>query len=210
MGGIRNQSQASPFTPHVPPAPVNEAGAARSRGPHGPEQEIMMAHDHTKHEGAKKLYDLIKDVKVAMMTTIESDGSLHSRPMWSHTIDESGDIWFYTRKRDPKVAELAKDAQVNLAYSDPNGQTYVSVSGKAEIVTDQAKVKELWSEGLRTWFPKGQDDPEIGLIRVHPQGGEYWDSPSHTIVQLYGYVKAQLTGTQPTELNDQKKVSLAG
>jgi general stress protein 26 len=86
----------------------------------------------------------------------------------------------------------------------------VSVSGKAEIVTDQAKVKELWSEGLRTWFPKGQDDPEIGLIRVHPQGGEYWDSPSHTIVQLYGYVKAQLTGTQPTELNDQKKVSLAG
>jgi general stress protein 26 len=169
-----------------------------------------MAHDHTKHEGAKKLYDLINEVKIAMMTTAEPDGSLHSRPMYSHTVDEAGDIWFYTRARTPKVAELAKDSQVNLAYSDPHGQTYVSVAGKAEIVRDQAKVKAMWSEGLTTWFPKGPDDPDIALIRVHPSEGEYWDQPSRTVVQLYGYVKAKVTGQTPDELGEEKKVSLAG
>lgn len=167
-----------------------------------------MPHDHTHHEGAKKLYELIKDVRIAMMTSVESDGSLHSRPMYSHKADEAGDLWFFTHGRTPKVGELAKDSQVNLAYSNPDDQTYVSVSGKAEIVREQAKIKELWSEGLRTWFPKGPDDPDIALIRVHPHGGEYWDQPSRTIVQLYGYVKARVTGEPPYELGDQKKVSL--
>lgn len=170
-----------------------------------------MTHDH-KHgdENAKKLYDLIKDIRIAMMTTVEPDGSLHSRPMYNQVIDDAGDLWFFTRARDPKVAEISRDGQINLAYSDTSAQDYVSVSGKAQIVRDQAKVKELWSEGVRTWFPKGPDDPDIALIRVHPVGGEYWDSPSRTVMQLYGYAKARLTGEPPYELSDQKKVDLHG
>lgn len=167
-----------------------------------------MSHDHMHHEGAKKLYELIKDIKIAMMTSVEPDGSLHSRPMHNHKADEAGDLWFFTRARTPKVEELKRDSEVNLAYSDPSSQSYVSVSGKAEIVTDKAQVKALWSEGLRTWFPAGPDDPNIALIRVHPSGGEYWDSPSQTVLQLYGYAKARLTGKSPTELTEQKKVSL--
>jgi general stress protein 26 len=168
-----------------------------------------MSHDHTHHEGAEKLYELIKDVKVAMMTTVESDGSLHSRPMWNHLADKAGDLWFFSRAATGKIAELRKDSQVNLAFSDPSSQNYVSVSGQAEIIRDQAKIKELWSEGLRTWFPKGPDDPDIALIRVHPSDGEYWDSPSATVMQIYGYAKAALTGEPPNELADNKKVSLS-
>jgi general stress protein 26 len=167
-----------------------------------------MAHDHTHHEGAQKLYELIKEIKVAMMTTIEPDGTLHSRPMWNHKADAAGDLWFFTRERTPKVRELSKDSQVNLAYANPDSQDYVSVSGKAEIIRDQSKVKEFWTEGLRTWFPNGPDDPDIALIRIHPTGGEYWDSPSKTVMQLYGYAKARLTGESPNELSDNKKVSL--
>jgi hypothetical protein len=60
----------------------------------------------------------------------------------------------------------------------------------------------------RPWFPDGKDDPQIALIRVHPEKGEYWDSPSATIVNLYGYAKAALTGSSPMELSDTKKVNL--
>ena len=169
-----------------------------------------MSHDHMNHEGAAKLYEMIKDMRVCMMTTVEPDGSLHSRPMYSHKADSHGDIWFFSRARDPKIQELKADSQINLAFSDPNAQDYVSVSGKAEIIRDQAKVKELWSEGLRTWFPQGPDDPNIALIRVHPSGGEYWDSPSRTLLHLYGYAKARLTGEPPHEMSDQKKVNLGG
>ena len=167
-----------------------------------------MVHNHRDHEGAQKLYDLIKDVKICMMTTQEPDGSLHSRPMWNQDADTAGDLWFFTKLQSPKVTEISKDRQVNLAYSDPSKEHYVSLSGVAELVRDKAKIHEKWSEPLKAWFPGGKDDPQIALIRVHPERGEYWDSPSSTLLHLYGYAKATLTSSSPTEMTDQKKVNL--
>ncbi|WP_375464736.1 pyridoxamine 5'-phosphate oxidase family protein, partial [uncultured Methylobacterium sp.] len=94
--------------------------------------------NHRDHEGAKKLFSLIKDIKIAMMTTADPDGTLNSRPMWNNDADADGDLWFFTKLHSPKTAEISRDNQINLAYSDPSSQTYVSVSGKAEIVRDQA------------------------------------------------------------------------
>jgi general stress protein 26 len=167
-----------------------------------------MHHNHRDHEGAQKLYELIKDVKICMMTTVEPDGSLHSRPMYNQDADEAGDLWFFTKLQSPKVTEISKDGQVNLGFSNPSKQDYVSVSGRAEIVRDRAKIEAKWSEPLKAWFPGGKDDPQIALIRVHPERGEYWDSPSSTLLHLYGYAKATLTGSSPTEMTDQKKVNL--
>jgi general stress protein 26 len=171
------------------------------------EETIMHQHGQTD-PNAKKLYGLIKDVKIAMMTTVDMDGTLHSRPMHNQEADEHGDLWFFTQIQSPKITEISRDNEVNLAFSDPGSQTYVSVSGKAEIVRDKAKIEEKWSEPLRAWFPKGVDDPQIALLRVHPAKGEYWDSPSSTLVHLYGYAKAAITG-QPPHPGDQKKVDLS-
>ncbi len=166
-------------------------------------------HQHGRNDpNARKLYDLIKDMKIAMMTTVDTDGTLHSRPMHSQQADEHGDLWFFTKLPSPKLTEISRDSEVNLAYSDPDRQHYVSVSGKAEIVRDRAKIAEMWSEGMRTWFPGGQDDPTIALIRVHPARGEYWDSPNSTVLHLYGYVKAAVTGESPKP--EQEKVDLKG
>ncbi|GBU18521.1 MULTISPECIES: pyridoxamine 5'-phosphate oxidase family protein [Methylobacterium] len=163
--------------------------------------------NHRDHEGAEKLFKLIKDIKVAMLTTADPDGKLYSRPMWSGAADEVGDLWFFTRANTPKTDEIKKDAEVNLAYADPSSQTYVSVAGKAEVVRDRATIDAKWHESLKTWFPKGKDDPEIALIRVHPETGEYWDSPNSTMLHLYGYVKAAVTGESPK--TETKKVNLA-
>ena len=95
--------------------------------------------NHRDHEGAKKLFALIKDIKVAMMTTADPDGKLYSRPMWCQDADENGDLWFFSKLHSPKTAEISKDNQINLAYSDPSSQTYVSIAGKAEIVTSSAR-----------------------------------------------------------------------
>jgi general stress protein 26 len=167
-----------------------------------------MTRSHRGRDGADKLYELIRDVRICMMTTTEPDGSLHSRPMWNQEADEAGDLWFFTRLSSPKVTEISKDGQVNLGYANPDKNDYVSISGRAEIVRDRAKIEEKWSPPLKAWFPDGKDDPQIALIRVHPDKGEYWDSPSSTIVHIYGYAKAALTGSSPAELSDTKKVNL--
>ena len=81
-----------------------------------------MAHNHRSDEGADKLYDLIADVRICMMTTIEPEGRLASRPMYCIQSDKSGDLWFFTRLASAKTAEISRDGEVNLAYADPSKQ----------------------------------------------------------------------------------------
>jgi general stress protein 26 len=178
-------------------------GSPRMRG-----ERDRSAHDHRQYTGAEKLYDLIDDIRICMMTTTGERSRMFSRPMYALAPDEAGDLWFFTRIASPKVNELAPDGEVNLAFSHPGKQHYVSVSGRAEVLRDRRRIEEKWSEPMRTWFPKGKDDPELALVRVHPHSGEYWDSPSSAVVHLYGYVKASLTGEPPNELSDTRKVDL--
>lgn len=165
-------------------------------------------HTHRNHEGAEKLYALIDDIRICMMTTSDERGRLYSRPMYALEPDASGHILFFTNLSSPKMGEVQQDSQVNLAFSHPGKQHYVSVSGHAQIVRDRQSILEKWSEPMRAWFPKGSDDPELTLIRVHPETGEYWDSPSGAAIFLYGYAKAVLTGERPTRLGETAKVNL--
>lgn len=185
--------------------------AARSNGGARPRPQAQGAHaghDHRNHPGAQKLYELIDDIRICMMTTTGDDGHIFSRPMYALKPDEAGDLWFFTRSASPKVSEFGAEGHVNLAFAHPGKQHYVSVSGRAELVRDKRIIDEKWAEPMRTWFPDGKDDPQLALVRVHPQSGEYWDSPSSAVVHLYGYVKASLTGEPPHELSDTQKVEL--
>lgn len=157
-------------------------------------EQVAQSHDVTK------LIDRIKDIKIAMLTTADAEGGLHSRPMYTQEPEKDGTLWFFTEKDSAKIYEVRKDQHVNLGYSKPEDNLYVSISGTASIVTDQAKIKELYTEGLRAWFPKGSDDPNIALLKISIDRGEYWDQPSNVLVRAFGYVKAVATGEryQPT------------
>ncbi|GGK51977.1 pyridoxamine 5'-phosphate oxidase family protein [Salinarimonas ramus] len=151
----------------------------------------------TDPKAREKLFDLIEDIRIAMMTTQEADGSLRSRPMWSQKPDDNGDLWFATRIDSSKTREIDRDHQVGLAYADPDDQDYVSISGRATIVRDRGAIDAHWQEGLRAWFPDGKDDPELAFIKVTPEYGEYWDAPSSKMLHVYGYAKAAITGEPP-------------
>lgn len=153
--------------------------------------------------------ELIQGIKVAMMTTVEEDGSLRSRPMWTHDRDFDGELWFFTREHSPKVGEVEHDHHVNLAYADPTRERFVSVSGRGRLVLDKEKARELWNPTLKAWFPEGLDDPELALLCVRVEKAEYWDTPSSRMVQLAGFVKATLTGTS-YEPGDNQKLELDG
>jgi general stress protein 26 len=161
---------------------------------------------NTDHQGKKKIWEMIKDIKIALMVTTDSDGNLRSRPMAVHQTDYDGFLWFFTNGKSSKIAEIKHNPDILLAYSDPDDQNYVSVTGEAEIVHDRALIKEMWSEMLRVWFPKGSDDPDISLIKVEMQSAEYWDVPSSAMIMAYGYVKSVITGEAPNP-GENKKVS---
>lgn len=157
----------------------------------------------------QKLGDLIKDIKIAMLTTAEQDGTLRSRPMATQKAEFDGTLWFFTRASSPKVDEVEQSHNVNLSYAALDSNTYVSVTGTASLVRDAAKAKELWNPILKAWFPKGLEDPDLALLHVTVQKAEFWDSPSSTMVHIAGFVKAIATGqAYKPSAGEHQKISL--
>ena len=152
--------------------------------------------DATHDENVSKLAALIEGIGIAMLTTVEDDGRLHSRPMATQHDKTDGDLWFFTKLHSGKVEEVKRDQRVNLSYSDAKKNRYISVTGTANVTLDKGKMKELWQPVYKAWFPDGLDDPEIALLRVSVESAEYWDAPHNTVVKLVGFVKAVVTGQE--------------
>jgi len=143
----------------------------------------------------EQVADLIRGIRVAMLTSVDADGELHSRPMATQDIDFDGTLWFFTAADSEKADELGRDARVAVSYADERVSRYVSLSGAARVVRDREKMRALWKPLLKAWFPKGLEDPELALLEVTITGGEYWDAPSSRLVRLAGMVKGALTGS---------------
>jgi general stress protein 26 len=157
-----------------------------------------MTEARTRDENLQKLRELVKDIDFCMLSTLDENGDLHSRPMSSNgDIDPDGDIWFFTGLSSHKVSEVESSPKVNVSFADPDNQHYVSVSGKAQLVRDRKKIEELWKPEFKMWFPEGKDDPEIALLKISVEKAEYWDSPSSTIGYALSFVSSLVTGKQP-------------
>lgn len=50
--------------------------------------------NQANRESVEKLRELIKDIDIAMLTTIDEDGTLRSRPMGTQKAEFDGDLWF--------------------------------------------------------------------------------------------------------------------
>jgi general stress protein 26 len=167
-----------------------------------------MSDENNRADAIKKLGELIKGIQIAMLTTVESDGALRSRPMATQQVEFDGDLWFFLGASSPKAQEIARDQRVNISYADPDDHRYVSVSGAGELLRDEAKMRELWNPVYKIWFKDGLDDPDLALLRVHVEQAEYWDSPSSKMMQLVGFVKALATGDD-SSLGENEKIALA-
>ena len=100
----------------------------------------------SKQENIDKVQAIVKDIKFAMMTTINSKSDLHAWPMTTtETSLGAKEIWFIGDKTSDVVKDLQDNKKVGLSYASQDSKNYVSISANAELVEDKAKLEELWS-----------------------------------------------------------------
>jgi general stress protein 26 len=147
----------------------------------------------TGREGMEKIGGLIKDIRFAMMTTAAKDGSFDSRPMATQKKEFDGTLWFLTSQDSSKVDEIADDSHVALMYADPSNAKYVAVKGRAFASKDRAKIHELWNPMYKAWFPGGEDDPQVTVLRVDVTEAQYWEASGSKLVRSIRYLAAAVT-----------------
>ncbi len=165
-----------------------------------------MSHD----DDTRKVADLIKDIRVAMLTHTDSAGRLVSHPMATQEVEFDGDVLFIAERDSHKCQDIAAQspAKVNVSFS--SGSSWISLSGTAEIVDDPAKLEELWNTFTDAWMEGGPEDPNNVLIKVSADSAEFWDTPGSKATQVLNLVKAKVTGERidDGDLVDNKVVDL--
>jgi general stress protein 26 len=160
----------------------------------------------TREESIEKLAELIKEVRIAMLTTIGTDGKLHSRPMATQETPFAGELLFLTSAESGKVDDIREDQEVNVTYSDAK-HTYVAMTGHAVISNDRALITALWSPMYKAWFPEGANDPSIRVLRVQVKQAEYWANSSSAIVRNFEILARAATGGK-TPVGDHARITL--
>lgn len=158
----------------------------------------------TPHDKEAELWEKIKDIRVAMLTSVGEDGRLYSRPMYTQEVDRGDGLWFFIARSSAKSEQVSRHHEVNVSYVDPQKGVFVSVAGRATIVDDPEKERELWSPVNKAFFPEGTDDPDLVLLHVEPERAEYWDAPTGRMRQLLNLVKAAVPGARRSAGENEK------
>lgn len=149
--------------------------------------------DNPVAEGdVRKVAELAKDIRIAMLTTVDSDGHFISRPMGQQDVEFDGDLWFFAERDSRKVRQITANPHVSVTLT--SNTTWISIDGTAEIVDDPAKTHELWNGWVAAWLPQGPDDGSVVLIKVNGESAEYWDTPGGRIASVISFVKSKVTG----------------
>lgn len=145
--------------------------------------------------------DVLKRFDTAMLCTRQHDGTMRARPMGIADAQENGDVWFVTGLGSGKVEEVLKDSAVVVTFQSK--KRFLSLSGRAEVVGDEAKIEALWREDWRPWFPEGADDPRLVLLHVRATEAEYWDeSGGRGVSGAFEAAKAALQGKRGDEMEE--------
>ncbi|AWB92349.1 pyridoxamine 5'-phosphate oxidase family protein [Aeromicrobium chenweiae] len=158
----------------------------------------------SRDEHLATLVELTKESRFCMLTTVDTDGTLVSRPMSRQDVDLDVEMWFIATRDSRKAQHLRANPSAGVTVSTDT--SWVSLAGTAEIVDDTAKLEELWSTFAEAWLPEGPQDPNAVLVRFDATTAEYWDNPGGKVSTLISLAKSKLTG-QPYDGGENEVVT---
>jgi general stress protein 26 len=160
----------------------------------------------TEQGGVERVWDLIEKVGVCMLATQSAD-RLRARPVEARPERKTGLIFVVTDMRSAKPDEIEANPDVCLAFVDPKAKAYLSITARARVTRETAKIEQVWRITDTAWWPGGPTDPNVCLLRIEPQIAELWDGPSSTAATIFELAKALLTQSEPA-LGENRKVTV--
>lgn len=165
-------------------------------------------HDPVEQGNVEELHELLADYSSAQLITVGPDDHFHARPMALNPPDEEGRLWFVTWADSQKCADLEAHPRCGVAVHDSSrSATWISLSGKGEVVRDRALLEKMWRPSWALWFPQGPSDPDVVLLRFTPEHAEWVHPTTGRLKVLFTMAKAIVTG-KPAEPAVRRSIDL--
>jgi general stress protein 26 len=128
---------------------------------------------------------IMKAAKYCFLITLDESGHPTARIMDPFDPESAMKIWMGTNKNTRKVEQIKKDTRATLAYYDAESMGYVTLIGKARLVTDPMLKEKWWKEEWNAFYPGGKESEVYSLIEFSPFRIEVMDISRKVLVSLF-------------------------
>ena len=138
----------------------------------------------------KDVAKTLKDIDFVMFNTHTDGGWIAGRPMSNnHDVEYDGDSWFFVDQTSRTFMDVRQDPKVTISAQGAAGllgkpPMFLSIEGRAEIITDADALAEHWTRDLNRWWPDGPQTPGVALLKVRAERVHYWDGEDQGEVRL--------------------------
>ncbi|WVQ66846.1 hypothetical protein V866_001873 [Kwoniella sp. B9012] len=148
-----------------------------------------------------------KAQKAVILTTRDSDGSLHARVMAVAEITPDWKFRFIYDKESHKDVEVQQDSHVNIAVDGTQNNTgWASIAGKASRIEDHAVVEKLWNPTIKAWFADKGDgvhdgspsDPRVVVFEVKVDEIRHFHQEKTTLGTVVDVISSTISGSTAT------------
>jgi PPOX class probable F420-dependent enzyme len=122
--------------------------------------------ERTKIVNAAK--EVMQKAHYCALVTIGDDGHPQARVVDPFLPEEDMTVWIATNPVTRKVAQIKKDPRVTLLYYDPDSQAYVTILGRAQVISDPVQKAKRWKEAWATLYKNKNRGDDYVLIQVKP------------------------------------------
>ena len=162
----------------------------------------MSTQNLNQREAREKYLELSRNIKTAMMLTELGNAPIHAIPMGSKEILDNGDVIFFSKSTSEHNANIEKNSQTQLIFSDVISKEFLSVYGTTLISKDKDLIKKHYDNLDANWF-ESKNDPTLTVLIFSPREGHYWDNKTNALITL-----AKLAYTKAT--GDETEVGVSG
>ena len=117
---------------------------------------------------------LLEPGKPVFLVTIGEDGRPDARAMATVKVETCKTVWMLTGKNSDKYRELLRRPESMLYATDlEDGAGYLELRlwGRMELLDDAASRAQAWRDEYCCYFPGGQDDPNLCVLKFTAESG---------------------------------------
>jgi general stress protein 26 len=112
--------------------------------------------------------DIMVKAHFCTFITIGRDGQPQARIVDALAPGDDFVIWFATNPLTRKVAEIRQNPHVTFSCFDATTSSYITVLGRAALVSDPAEKKTHWKMDWAPIYPNGPASMDVVLIQIMP------------------------------------------
>lgn len=154
----------------------------------------------------RAIAETIEEAGVCMITTVDHNGGLASRPMIVQELDSEGNLWFFTLSDSHLMNEIRRIPVVNITFTCGK-EKFISALAIGYEAFDDKKMHELWQASMKKWFHEDWNGKNLTFLKLDLQEVEYWGALHSRAFKIIDFVKT-IAGDEDAPSMTYEKVDL--